>query len=408
MTELQNLPPVRTPRPRGAVDADQVLRYLEDFCATGQPGDRVPTHTELMRRINASERTVLWALGELQRQGKIVRRKGAPTYIAGKEPQPQEVIAPLPSGPGMTGTVKNSVIAIAEPDGGIFDHAMQMLLKQGKAAKLALTCQMMHRHEADHFIVPPVEQGPRGYIVFRRHFLPLAERLQAAGHRVVFVGTPYVDKPMEVPCVIGDQEQGGYLAVWHMLQLGHRRIAFHFLDDYLTVKRWAGCRRALEEAREDGLEVHTEILEAAYGGEFDGQVRAWGRNLDTVRDYFAPPNAPTAIVSWNDDMAIKILTQLQRAGLRVPEDVSLIGYDNLMRSASVHPSLTTVDGVLGQQIQAALRLLSRPDPPPRTQSIIVLPALIQRESTAAPVSLVEANPKEESHASQKISRKNQS
>jgi LacI family transcriptional regulator len=79
-----------------------------------------------------------------------------------------------------------------------------------------------------------------------------------------------------------------------------------------------------------------------------------------------------------------MLTLLQRAGLRVPEDISLIGYDNLTRSAAVYPPLTTIDGALDQQIQAALRLLTQTDPPSKTRSIIVLPTLIRRESTAAP------------------------
>jgi LacI family transcriptional regulator len=212
----------------------------------------------------------------------------------------------------------------------------------------------------------------------------LAERLQDAGHRVVCVGTPPTNNAIEVPIVFGDQEQGGYLAVKHLLDLGHRRIAFQFLGDYPTLRRWAGCQHAIEEAKANGIGLQTEVLDVIESGDCFGQIGPWCKDDQAVQEYFASPTAPTAIVSWNDDFAVKLLTRLQSAGIRVPTDVSLIGYDNLARSAAVHPALTTIDGAFDQQIRAALRLLSQPEAPVRNQSIIVLPTLINRESTALP------------------------
>jgi DNA-binding LacI/PurR family transcriptional regulator len=351
------------------------------------PGDTVPPHHEIMRRIDASERSVRWALDELRRTGVIVRRPGARTVVAG------ESVGAMPDAAqndGYTnrqaaaGVDNRTVIAIAQPDGGIFDQAMQVLMRQGKMAKLAVHCRLMPNEEAADFPVPPTEEGPRGYILFRRDFLPLAEKLQAAGHRVVFVGTAYNDVSVEVPHVSGDQEYGGYVAVRHLLELGHRRIAFDFTDDYRNLRRWSGCEAAIAEAREEGLEIEFGVLGVKNSGEPDSLIAGWGTDPDTVRVFFSRAGAPTAIVSWNDDMAVKMLTLLQRAGLQVPEDVSLMGYDNLSRSATVHPALTTIDGALDQQIQAALRLLTQPNSLTQKQSIIVLPSLVQRESTASP------------------------
>ena len=262
-------------------------------------------------------------------------------------------------------------------------------MKQAKSANLAVACHLLSRSEAAHFAAPPVAEGARSYLVFRRENLALAERLRGAGHRVVFVGTPLTDTTTEVPVVSGDQEHGGYLAMKHLLELGHRRIALHLLKgsefdfarDYVKVPRFVGYQHALEEARTEGLDISLQFLEAEYGGEFHGQVIEWGRNPNKVHDYFSRPDAPTAVASWNDDMAIRLLNQLQRAGLRVPEDISLIGYDYLDRSASMHPSLTAVDGVLEQQIRAALRLLTQPQAPAKNYSVVVLPTLIRREST---------------------------
>jgi DNA-binding LacI/PurR family transcriptional regulator len=369
--------------------ATEVLRELDQLCSSLRVGQQFPSRRELMQRLGASDHAVNRALDELSRQGKIIKRLGRGGSIVADSSQPAMPSDSQAESNGnaiASGTLFDSrtIVAIGKPDGGIFDNAMQLLMEQAKSAKLSLTYQMMHHDEAAHFVAPPVAQGPRGYILFRRQFLPLAQRLQAEGHRVVFVGASHSDNAIEVPIVSGDQEHGGYLAIKHLLELGHRRIAFHFAGDYLTLRRWIGCQRALTEAREKGLELHTEMIEATYGGELGGPVTEWGGDLDLARAYFARPEAPTALVSWNDDMAVTMLTLLQRAGLRVPEDISLIGYDNLTRSAAVHPPLTTIDGALDQQIQAALRLLTQTDPPSKTRSIIVLPTLIRRESTAAP------------------------
>jgi DNA-binding LacI/PurR family transcriptional regulator len=383
---------------RRGLSAAEVLQEMERLRASLQVGEQFPGRQKLMQRLGASERAVNLALDELARQGKIIKRLGRGGSIVadpgGSAPQNGNTAQAEPSRHALplVAPDNRTVIAITEPDGNIFDHAMQLLMKQAKSAKLAVACQLINPGESAHFTVPPIAEGVRRYLIFRRENLPLAERLHKQGHRVVFVATPFTDTTTQVPIVSGDQEHGGYLAMKHLLELGHRCVALHllvgsgfdFARDYVKVPRFVGYQHALEEAREEGREIQLKVLEAEYGGEFHGQVVEWGRNPDKVREYFASPDAPTAIASWNDDMAIRLLSQLQRAGIRVPEDVSLIGYDNLARGASMHPSLTTVDGVLDQQIRAALRLLTQAQMPAKTHSVVVLPALVRRESTAAP------------------------
>lgn len=384
----------QTPERRSLSSAD-VLREMEQLHLSMRTGDRFPGRQALMQQFDASERAVTQALDELARQGKIIKRVGRGGSIVadpgqaatsnGSDPQ----FAPPGNALPQVASDTRTVIAITEPDGNIFDQAMQLLMKQAQSAKLAVACHLVSRHDTTQFLAPPVSEGVRSYLVIRRENLPLAERLHKAGHRVVLVGTPFTNTVPEVPVVSGDQEHGGYLAMKHLLELGHRRIAIHLLQDsafdfsrdYVKVPRFVGYQHALAEAREVGVDVQVQVLGAEYGGEFHFQVTEWGRNPDKVRDYFSGPEAPTAIVSWNDDMAIRLLSQLQRAGVRVPEDVSLIGYDNLARGASMHPSLTTVDGVLDQQIRVALRLLTQPQAPAKNHFVVVLPALVGREST---------------------------
>jgi len=96
------------------------------------------------------------------------------------------------------------------------------------------------------------------------------------------------------------------------------------------------------------------------------------------------PGAPTGITVWNDHEAAKLLAILTRAGIRVPEEVSLIGYDNVPESNRVYPALTTIDAGIPQLIRVAVDMLTGAVPPQRSRSVMVLPTLVVRDSTAPP------------------------
>jgi len=371
--------PVRSTAHRRGLDATAVMSELERLHGTLRAGEPFPSQRELMGRLDASERIVRGALDELHRQGKIIRRLGRGGSVVAERPEPNAHHVNGAAHPTRHSAARHleqrSILAICEPDAGIFDQAMRTLASQAKSFQAVVHCQFMWSGEADRFAVPPLGDEPLSFVLFRRQFLPLAERLHAAGHRVVFVGTPYADASPEVSSVHGDQEHGGYLAAKHLLELGHRRIGFHFTGDFHCLRRWVGCRRAMEDFRGGGLEISHEILDL-------GMAEVWKHQPQLVRSYFARADAPTCMVAWNDTEAVRLLTLLLNSGIRVPEDVSLIGYDNLDMGAEIHPSLSTVDGVLETQIQSALRLLTQPKA--GLHHVVVTPTLVPRQSTAPP------------------------
>ena len=130
-----------------------------------------------------------------------------------------------------------------------------------------------------------------------------------------------------------DNEQGGYLAASHLLSLGHRRIA-HISgpeDHEDAVDRYAGFVRAHQEY---GVEVDPEIV---FQGDFleYGGVLAMTRLLDSGKNF-------TAVFAANDQSAMGARLALYRRGIRVPEDVSLLGFDDIPVAAYLTPPLTTV------------------------------------------------------------------
>ncbi len=358
------MPPKTTKR----AEYDRVFGEIERLCRSGEPGDRLPKHTALMLDLRASERTVLRALEALHRSGYIIRRSGAGTFVAPAPPRAEK----LP--PGIVdGT---TLVAIMQPDNSFFSRCTEVLYRHADAAGLTLLCRLVNG-ETQALAVPQLGAGgPLGFIVFRHDLEPLARRIQEAGHRVVLIGAPPNGVAPNVPCLHGDHEQGAYLAAHHLIALGHRRLAFAMVtEDHRHSSRWLGHRQAIQEAGGAVLSDTTLPRET---------VEAWEQDPARAAAYFQAPDAPTGLVVWNDHEAVRLATVLSRAGVRVPEQVSLVGYDNLPEGSLIYPQLTTIDQAIGQQLRLALRLLTQPVPPSPSHTTLVTPTLIPRGSSAAP------------------------
>jgi DNA-binding LacI/PurR family transcriptional regulator len=137
------------------------------------------------------------------------------------------------------------------------------------------------------------------------------------------------------PCVTTNDTEGGYLATKYLLDLGHQRIAYvgdTFVEDYThntSRDRFAGFRKALEEA---GVRVDDSYVCL---GPFDYEIA----KQNTVK-LLKLETPPSAIFAMSDIQALGCVAAVKEAGLRVPEDVSVIGYDDL--ELSYHTGLTTI------------------------------------------------------------------
>jgi DNA-binding LacI/PurR family transcriptional regulator len=168
---------------------------------------------------------------------------------------------------------------------------------------------------------------------------------------------------------------GGLLATRHLIELGHERIAVVGQDQMWSgVARLAGYRAALMDA---GLGVDSQLVR------HDRFTSAGGRNQ--ARLLLALPDPPTAIVAGNDAQAFGVLQALAERGLRAPDDVSVIGFDDVPVSAWATPALTTVRQPLAAMSATAFRMLhAGPAGPEEPHHIELATTLVVRESTAPP------------------------
>lgn len=171
-----------------------------------------------------------------------------------------------------------------------------------------------------------------------------------------------------------DHELGGYLATRHLLELGHRRIACIGgpASTQVVQLRAVGYRRALQEAAIEALPV-VDCAFTSPGGHAAALALLTGGEV------------PTAIFAGNDMIALGVLRAAAECAVRVPEQLSLVGFDDIEVSRYLHPALTTIGQRIGQLgEQAAERLLARVrDPGLPAEQRLLEPTLILRESTAA-------------------------
>jgi LacI family transcriptional regulator len=200
------------------------------------------------------------------------------------------------------------------------------------------------------------------------------EKLIARSLPVVLVERDPLE--MAADAVLISNFDGGYAATSYLTGLGHRRVACITGPSRLTLRgdRLEGYRRAMEDA---GLRVQEQMVQ---GGDF-----SCGSGYRAAKTLLALPQRPTAIFAFNDLMALGVLRAAHEAGLQVPDQLSVIGFDDIYLASFAMPALTTIrlpKHEMGRQ--AADMLLRRIDDglhPSQRQQLPI--ELIVRRSTAA-------------------------
>jgi DNA-binding LacI/PurR family transcriptional regulator len=181
--------------------------------------------------------------------------------------------------------------------------------------------------------------------------------------------------------VVLDHRRAASLALHHLAQLGHRRIAFikgqSFSSD--TEVRWNSIRHA---ARELGIAIDPELVT-----QLEADSPSPEPGYDVTRRLLAKQDGFTALFAFNDVSAIGAIRALLDYGLRVPQDVSVVGFDDIQNAAFQNPRLTTVRQPLRRMGElAAETLLQRINGVKSYPKVIAVePELVVRESTAAPL-----------------------
>lgn len=181
-----------------------------------------------------------------------------------------------------------------------------------------------------------------------------------------------------------DNFQAGYIATDHLINYGHTRLAF-LVPGGKTVSRSNKIAGFLKRASEAGLQGSSEVIEGQVAETFgDSELADLGFAMASQIKAMRP--IPTGIITVNDLLAIGLMSGLHRAGLRVPQDVSVVGMDGLSIAAFINPGLTSVsmplDAMADAMVQRAVDRSRQLEQPP--VNLIFQPDLVERQSVASP------------------------
>jgi LacI family transcriptional regulator len=244
------------------------------------------------------------------------------------------------------------------------------------AASLGLVLSCVRPAAPDHWLDQIASRDSKG-VVFG-----VVETTREQRARLRELGVPFVvidpegNQPLASPAVGIAHWRGAYNATQHLIDLGHERIAT--IGGPLSVMcsraRTDGFRAAMTAA---GLGAHPELVVHT---NFENEA---GR--DAAIQLLALPSPPTAIFAASDEQALGVYEAARRAGLRIPDDVSVVGFNDARIAAWASPPLTTVREPIDEMVQHAVTLLGRLiSGEPTGPAVELATELIVRESTSAP------------------------
>ncbi len=202
--------------------------------------------------------------------------------------------------------------------------------------------------------------------VSNEHIIMLAEE----GLPIVVINR-ILEHP-KISYVSTDMEKGGYLATMHLLRLGHSKIAFINGPKHSEVsqRRLEGYKKALKEA---GIDYNSDLIS------FNVPVSESGYK-EAIK-LLCTGEAPTAIFTYNDVMAFGVIKAAKELGIKIPEELSVVGFDDIFFSSFTDPPLTTIKQFKEELGRMAVELLFKLMDGER-ESLLIEPELIIRNTTS--------------------------
>jgi GntR family transcriptional regulator of arabinose operon len=264
------------------------------------PNDRLPSFTSMTQQFNVTIHTIDKAHAVLEQEGFVRREPGRGVFV---EPQKRQ----------RTGNIG---LLLRKTDDRNWYTRSVLDGMQEKVRKHDLNLMLVDEFD------PTIPKKTDGILLYCRSIDVVPQGLPASMPKVLILEHA---TNVDIANVVADDFLGAKLATQHLLKLGHRRISFmlSYVHDPYAVHRLAGHRAALEEAGvafEPERVFYTVTKRENFYQNTEDAMNRWLEN--GWRELQA-----TAILAPNDDGAIGIMHSLEKAGIRVPDDVSLIGFD---------------------------------------------------------------------------------
>jgi LacI family transcriptional regulator len=368
VTERRKAPP-KTPRSQAAAHRSAHSRVTIKDVAE-RAGVSLGTASNALNRPEVlAPETLARVLEAIERLGFV--RSSAAHQMRGGSSRAFGAVILDASNPFSTETIRGLEDVVNEQG-----CAVMVCSSDGSPERESRYLRLLEEHRVQGLVITPTARSLR-YL----------ETLRDRGTLVVLLDRRSKDN--EFCSVSVDHVRGGELAGRHLFELGHRRIAS--INGPLHLSQCAEWRRGLRRAaRAAGLDASESIIEYTID-----PITAFDQAESAVDSFLALPEGPTGVVCIDDRVAFTVLRTLADRRVRVPRDVSVVGYDDVEFASMFSPTLTSIRAPKYELGRAAAQLLidETVDSQHRHGNVRFEPELIARQSTTARAKLKRYSPR---------------
>jgi GntR family transcriptional regulator, arabinose operon transcriptional repressor len=356
---------------------NMVKEKVMEWITTGQvlPGDKIYPESELVRMFRVSRHTVRLAIGDLVHEGWLFREKGVGTFCTHQKGN-NHTESTIGKSIGVITTYISDYFfpqIIRGIESYLSDRGYSLILActYNNIDKERKCLESMLNRKIDGLIVEPTKSSNYNpninyYLEFENKNIPYLMINQ------------YYPQLLPSHCIVND-EKGGFIAADHLIKLGHEKIIGIFnTDDLQGVYRMKGFIRAF---RDNHITSSPEMVLTISSEDQTNILK------DKIRQFLMSLKpGPTGIVCYNDQLAITVINILRDYKIRVPEDISIVGYDDTHLAVATDVKLTSVSHPkMNMGIEVAKWIVSAVESKSNNrktpESIIYEPELIIRNST---------------------------
>lgn len=348
----------------------EILVWLD----TGKlrPNEQMPSENDIAEQFGLSRQTVRQTLGELEQEGRLYRVQGKGTFVAeARERESRYESQTI----GLVTTYISDYIfphIVRGTEAAIRARGYRLLLSStdNDKGRERESLSMLTSQPLSGLIIEPTKSAEGNPNL--AYFLALNNR------RIPYVMINARYPEISCPSLVIDDEEGGCTAAGHLLELGHRRIVGFFkTDDQQGVLRLKGFMRAHQ--------LEGSLLPPEFVISYRTEEKAKKPVAEAARLLELPEGErPTAFVCYNDELALQLLEVIRQAGLSVPQDISIVGFDDSPLATATEVKLTTLvhpKAEMGEDAASMLIELIESGGASVPASKIYKPDLIIREST---------------------------